>query len=174
MILPGANRKDAAMKAEADARNNSKTLLENWLASSRRFAGSKSADRDSSESGSSPAYVTSAACNSCHVAQYMKWTNTAHARATDPLPPRSIEFEVSCLECHATGFRRASATNTLEVARLQNVQCEQCHGPGSDHVAKPAKGYGRIASMESACANCHTAETSPAFDLQAAWGRIKH
>jgi cytochrome c554/c'-like protein len=172
---PAAKRLvDAATRAEADARNNSKTLLENWLASSRTRVTDKSPDRDSSKSGSSPAYVTSAACSQCHLGQYMKWTNSAHAHATDPLPPRSNEFEASCLECHATGSRRASATNKLEVARLQNVQCEQCHGPGSEHVAKPAKGYGRVASMQSACASCHTSETSPAFDLQAAWAKIKH
>jgi len=165
---------DAATKAEANARNNSKTLLENWLASSRTLVTGNSPDRDSSKSGSSPAYVSSAACSKCHLAQFMKWTNSAHAHATDPLPPRSNEFEASCLECHATGSRRASGTNKLEIARLQNVQCEQCHGPGSDHAAKPAKGYGRAASMQSACASCHTTETSPDFDLQAAWAKIKH
>jgi cytochrome c554/c'-like protein len=165
---------DAATRAEADARNNSKTLLENWLASSRTRVTDKSPNRESSKSGSSPAYVTSAACSQCHLGQYMKWTNSAHAHATDPLPPRWNEFEASCLECHATGYRRASVTNKLEVAGLQNVQCEQCHGPGSEHAAKPAKGYGRVASMQSACASCHTSVTSPAFDLQAAWAKIKH
>lgn len=164
----------AATIAEADARKDSKTLLEKWLASSRTLATGRSAVRDSAESRSSPAYATSAACSQCHLEQYMKWTNSAHAHATDPLPPRPIEFEISCLECHATGFKRAGATDELEVAKLQNVQCEQCHGPGSNHVAKPAKGYGRITNMRNACASCHTAETSPAFDLQAAWTRIKH
>jgi transcription elongation factor Elf1 len=165
---------DAATKAETDARKNSRMLLENWLASSRKPVTVKSPDRDSSKSGSTPAYVASSACSKCHLAEYMKWTNSAHAHATDPLQPRPDEFEPSCLECHATGSSRASVANKLEVATLQNVQCEQCHGPGSDHVAKPAKGYGRVASMQSACANCHTSETSPAFDLQPAWVKIEH
>jgi hypothetical protein len=165
---------DAATKAETDARSNSNRLLETWLTSSRMRVRNKPTDRNLSNDGSAPAYVTSAACSQCHLDQYMKWTNSPHAHATDPLPPRANEFELSCLECHATGSWRASATGKLEVARLQNVQCEQCHGPGADHAAKPAKGYGRIASMQTACAGCHTSETSPNFDLQAAWAAIKH
>lgn len=165
---------DAATKAESDARTNSNRLLESWLTSSRMRVRNKPADRNTANDGSAPAYVTSAACSQCHLDQYMKWTNSPHAHATDPLPPRANEFELSCLECHATGSRRATATSKLEVARLQNVQCEQCHGPGADHVAKPAKGYGRIASMQTACVGCHTSETSPNFDLQAAWAAIRH
>ncbi|MEK6321565.1 MAG: multiheme c-type cytochrome [Acidobacteriota bacterium] len=163
-----------ATRAEADARSNSRKLLENWLARSRAPVTAKSRDRDSARGESSPGYVTSAACSQCHRPQYMKWTGSAHARATDPLPPRAIEFEAGCLDCHATGSKPASAANKAEMALLQNVQCEQCHGPGSDHVAKPAKGYGRVANMQTACASCHTSETSPGFDLQAAWGKIKH
>lgn len=165
---------DAATRAEVDARKNSKALLENWLASSRTRVIDKLPDRDSLKSGSSPAYVTGAACSQCHLAQSMKWVNSAHAHTIDPLQPRSNEFEAGCLECHATGSRRAGAINKLEVAGIPNVQCEQCHGPGGDHVAKPAKGYGRVASMQTICASCHTNETSPAFDLQAAWALIKH
>jgi hypothetical protein len=165
---------DAAQRAEAGARDNSKKLLDSWLASSLARVTAKSPDGDSSRGESSPTYVSSAACSQCHLAQYMKWTNSAHARATDPLPPRWVEFEAGCLDCHATGAKPLSVTSKLEMARFQNVQCEQCHGPASDHIAKPGKGYGRVASMHSACAGCHTPETSPGFDLQQAWELIKH
>jgi Cytochrome c554 and c-prime len=162
---------DAATRAETEARSNSKNLLENWLTGSRAPLRAKSPDRDLS-GGESPSYVTSAACSQCHLSQYMKWANSVHAHATDPL--LSSEFETSCLNCHATGSKLASATNRFAFARLQNVQCEQCHGPGSDHVAKPAKGYGRIPNMQGACASCHSSETSPGFDFQVAWAKIKH
>jgi len=165
---------DAATSAESAARSNSKTLLENWLASSRMRLTAQPPKADSPGGESSPTYVTSAACSQCHVAQYMKWANGPHARATDPLPPRWVEFEASCLDCHATGSKPATATTKLEIASLQSVQCEQCHGPGSSHVATPGKGYGRAASLQSACASCHTTETSPDFDLQTAWAKIKH
>jgi hypothetical protein len=163
----------AAASAETEARSNSKMLLETWLANSRAAFGAKPADQDSSR-GESPGYVSSAACSKCHLSQYMKWTNSVHAHATDPFLPRSSEFEAGCLECHATGSKPASAANKLEAARLQNVQCEQCHGPGGDHAARPGKGYGHIANVQAACASCHTSETSPAFDFQAAWAKIKH
>lgn len=165
---------DAASSAESETRSNSRKLLEDWLASSRMRVTTPPPGGDSSRAESSPTFVTSSACSQCHVAQYLKWANSAHAHATDPLPPRAVEFEASCLDCHATGSKPATATTKLEIARLQSVQCEQCHGPGSKHVAKPAKGYGRITSMQSTCASCHTSETSPAFDLQAAWEKIKH
>jgi hypothetical protein len=165
---------DAAASAESDARSNSKRLLENWLASSRMRVTTQPPDAPSPRGESSPTYVTSAACSQCHVAQYMKWVNSPHAHATDPLPPRAFEFEANCLDCHATGSKPASAADKIETPRLQNVQCEQCHGPGGNHVAKPAKGYGRVASLQSACASCHTTETSPDFDLQTAWAKIKH
>jgi len=158
----------SAINAEISARSNSKMLLDNWLASSR--------PRESGLSGSesSPALVGSAACTKCHAVQYGKWANSGHAHATDSLATRPLEFEASCLDCHATGSKLASAANKSEPAKLQNVQCEQCHGPGSAHVAKPGKGYGRIANLQKVCASCHDSETSPGFDVQTALEKIKH
>jgi hypothetical protein len=161
---------DAATSAESEARGNSKKLLDAWLAGSLGRGGGK---RDSGSNGNA-GYVTSAACSQCHTAQYMKWTNSAHAHATDPLPPRAAEFELSCLECHATGYKPAIANGTPAFVGFHSVQCEQCHGPGSNHVAKPAKGYGRVADMKAACAACHNSEASPGFNLQVAWEKIKH
>ena len=158
---------DAATAAENDARSQSKKLLDQWLAISRAPSGNRAA---------SPAaladYVGSNACSQCHVGQYMKWANSSHARASDPLVPRAFEFEMSCLNCHATGRQARKESN--EFAGMQSVQCEQCHGPGAAHVAKPASGYGRVANMTTVCASCHTSETSPSFDVQAAWAKIKH
>lgn len=165
---------DAAASAETGARSNSRKLLEDWLASSRMRIPAQPPGGNSPRGESAPSFVTSAACSQCHVAQYLKWANSPHAHATDPLPPRAVEFEASCLDCHATGAKPATAADKSETARLQSVQCEQCHGPGSNHAAKPGKGYGRVADMKIACGSCHTSETSPEFELQAAWAKIKH
>lgn len=154
-----------AREAEESARDGSKALLADWLASSR---GRKPAGE------SALAYVSASACAQCHTAQYIAWSRSAHAHATDPLPPRQFEFEASCLSCHATGQAKANAQSIADMAKMQNVQCEQCHGPGGDHAAKPGKGYGRVANMQAACAQCHTKEISPNFDLQSAWAKIKH
>lgn len=161
---------DAAALAEGRARDNSKTLLDGWLAGVSRHG----AGREAVPGGKSGAnYVTSAACNQCHAGQYIKWANSAHAHASDPLPPHSAEFEASCLGCHATGAGPA-ARDQLKSAIALSVQCEQCHGPGGNHVAKPGKGYGRVADMKAACVGCHSSETSPGFNVAVAWEKIKH
>ncbi|HVG21426.1 MAG TPA: multiheme c-type cytochrome [Blastocatellia bacterium] len=163
----------AARDVETNARAESKTTLGKWLEMSRAHSSGTGRDRNVA-SESSPGYVSSSGCAQCHAAQYVRWANSAHAHASDPLPPRQFEFEVSCLSCHATGIQKASATPSIEMARLQNVQCEQCHGPGGEHAAKPGKGYGRIANLQSACSTCHTRQVSPGFDVEAAWAKIKH
>ena len=163
----------AAAAAESETRANSKKLLEDWLTASRIRVTTRPNDTDSLGSGATPTLVSSAACSQCHVAQYMKWANSAHAQATNPLPARALEFEAGCLNCHATGANRPNGIN-VDLARLPNVQCEQCHGPGSNHVKNPGKGYGRVSNMKTGCIACHTSEISPEFDLQAAWAKIKH
>jgi hypothetical protein len=162
---------EAAVRAESETRDNSSKLLENWLTASRVRI-TKTPDADPVPG--TPTLVSSASCSQCHVAHYVKWANSAHAQATSPLPGRALEFEARCLDCHATGTKPATATGKVELARLQSVQCEACHGPGSNHVAKPGRGYGRIGDMKQACIGCHTAEASPAFDVNAAWEKIKH
>ena len=153
---------NAAREAEEGMREKSKTLLLSWLESARRR-------KPAGESA--PAYISSSACAQCHTAQYIRWSNSGHAHATDPLVSRQFEFEASCLNCHATAQPKA---NAAEMTKMQQVQCEQCHGPGGDHAAKPGKGYGRITNIQAACSACHTPDTSPNFNAQAAWEKIKH
>jgi|ERR1041384_465434 hypothetical protein len=162
---------EGATLAENRARENSKKLLDEWLSQSIQRVNTKREPVANSKA----VYVTSAACNQCHMAQYMKWSNSGHAHATDPLPPRAAEFELSCLGCHATAAKTTAntAANNRD-AGFQGVQCEQCHGPGSSHIAKPAKGYGRIADLNAACTVCHNSEVNRDFDFKAAWEKIKH
>jgi len=164
----------AAMAAESQERRNSDKLLRDWLAVSSMLTGPNT--DPNSNPGEHPAgtYVTSSTCGQCHASQYLKWSNSRHAHASDVLLTRGMEFETSCLDCHATGSTPTTAANKGELAKLQSVQCEQCHGPGSKHIANPGKGYGRIADMQSACLKCHSPETNPGFDLKAAWERIRH
>jgi mono/diheme cytochrome c family protein len=162
----------AAAEVETNTREASNRLLEDWLAASRMRRSAKSIESDVS-AGSGPAYTGAAACARCHGDQYLRWSVSSHARATDRLPPRQTEFEASCLKCHATGWREPRA-GSAELPGLQSVQCEQCHGPGAEHASKPARGYGRISDMKTACSVCHTSDTSSGFDLQAAWAKIKH
>ena len=44
-------------------------------------------------------------------------------------PNKDYATDASCLECHATGYGRPAMKN----AKLDNVGCESCHGPGSKY-----------------------------------------
>lgn len=153
---------NAAREAEGGAQEKSKALLLGWLESAR---GRKNLGQSES------AYISSSACAKCHMDQYIRWSNSRHAHATDSLVSRQFEFEAGCLSCHATAQSKTSAT---ELTKMQHVQCEQCHGPGGDHAAKPGKGYGRVTDIQTACATCHTPDINPDFDAKAAWAKIKH
>lgn len=162
----GAEAAKAAGAAEDQTRANGKLLLEEWLVSTRRLT--RPSKNNAVESA--PQYVSSNACAQCHVAQYTQWSSSRHRYASDPLANKGYEFEASCLTCHASG----GLTGANNLPQFQGVQCEQCHGPGSQHVAKPAKGYGRVSDMNTLCSACHTAKTSPKFNIAAEWEKIKH
>ena len=162
----------SAAQVETNTRDASKKLLEDWLAASRMRKSSRSVESDMS-AGSGPAHVGVNTCARCHRDQYLRWSVSSRARATDRLPPRQTEFDASCLKCHATGWREPTA-GSAELPGLQSVQCEQCHGPGAEHASKPARGYGRITDIKAACSACHRSDTTPGFDLQVAWAKIKH
>ena len=44
----------------------------------------------------------------------------------------------TCVGCHVTGYLRPGGTGDIRVAtaRLRDVGCEACHGPGLDHIAE--------------------------------------
>lgn len=169
-VIPNDPIAEEAVKAssatEDRTRAEGKQLLEEWLVLTRGTM--KPAKGDAAESA--PQYVSSNVCAQCHTAQYLQWSNSRHRYASDPLANKGHEFEASCLTCHATG----GPTGARKLPQFQGVHCEQCHGPGSQHVAKPAKGYGRVSDMSAVCSKCHTSKTSPKFDLTAEWEKIKH
>ena len=110
-------------------------------------------------------YIGAAKCKMCHKVQYESWETLAHASAFDRLSDEE-KGNAECLECHATGGK----------AELPGVQCESCHGPGSDykgmkvmkdHDASVAAGL--VLPDEATCKRCH--EGAPhdvaAFDFEA-------
>ncbi len=65
-------------------------------------------------------------------------TRRAHARRLCERCRRSSkEFNLECVSCHVTGYERPGGSTVTHVDKLQNVQCEVCHGAGSKHVANP-------------------------------------
>ena len=161
----------AAVEAEKIERTRSRKFLEEWSALTRSF---KKPEGGGSGATSAPVYVSSNACYECHTSQYLKWANTAHIRASDPIILKPAEFERSCFDCHTSGPKKETILVAGDGPLLQNVQCEACHGPASNHVTNPVKGYGRIPDMMASCLRCHTPSVSPNFDLQTYWDKIKH
>jgi hypothetical protein len=158
---------NGAKEAKSNAYTSAQALLRDFL-SSVKMRPVWTLEKARLKPASPAEYISAAACAQCHTDQYVKWSNSKHARATDGLMHNKDDFDASCLQCHATG---KSAKGLPEFTA---VQCEQCHGPGSNHALNPGKGYGKVMNLKSACSNCHTQQTSPNFDLQAAWLKIKH
>jgi hypothetical protein len=80
-----------------------------------------------------PGYVGDTACATCHVAEHTFWLTTSHAHAWNTLVERDKEWDRSCVGCHMTGYEEPGGATLGHSENLTNVQCEQCHGPGSLH-----------------------------------------
>jgi hypothetical protein len=103
-------------------------------------------------------WTGSAACGTCHVAQYNAWKLTPHATTAKRFG--NAKPEARCLACHGTGEAPAGATIAVEVG------CESCHGAGAAYgeddimrnvpVAR-ALGLADVAGPRRAavCAQCH-------------------
>ncbi|HEY0135074.1 MAG TPA: multiheme c-type cytochrome [Nannocystis sp.] len=142
---------------------------DNWVAAKnqQRFAGVRAPAPTKGQAG----YVGSEQCEACHADEAAHWAKTRHGDAYATLVKANKQFDLSCVGCHVTGFREPGGSEVVENAGLQNVQCEQCHGPGSAHVAMPEKrgkanAIRRDASVE-VCQSCHTPEHSDTFEYAA-------
>jgi hypothetical protein len=112
------------------------------------------------------AYVGSAACQGCHAAATAVYRETGHARAYRALEAVHKQYRLECVACHVVGIQQPGGVCRVDrVAGRDAVGCENCHGPGSLHVAHPAtQAVARPAPTVSVCLGCHTPENSPQFD----------
>ena len=122
---------------------------------------------------SSGGFVGSQACADCHAKEYAIWEQSKHAHAIAALERKSQQFDNECVKCHVVGFEKGGFQTMNNTPQLANVQCEACHGPGKDHIAKPAKGFGAMVTP-TGCVECHTQPNSPDFDFTTYWEKIKH
>jgi hypothetical protein len=164
-------------------------------------------------------FVGAKTCGECHTKAYAKWKDSKHAKAYESIvtgregqfaKPISRQYDTECLACHVTGWdpehftRYESGFLPKELAEAHNKpalyetlrgqQCENCHGPGSQHVAlertwkndrtkvdeealqaqRRAMTLKKEIAKNTHCVKCHDAENSPKFDFEKYWEEIKH
>ncbi|MEQ1822344.1 MAG: cytochrome c family protein [Fimbriimonadaceae bacterium] len=124
--------------------------------------------------GKTAEYVGSKACASCHAGAYEKWKQTGHAHALKTLELDRHDRDPDCVSCHVVGMESLSGfMNREKTPELADVGCESCHGAGQKHSADP-KAYPFQKLGETACATCHTPDTSPNFDFKTYWEKVIH
>lgn len=136
--------------------------------------------------------IEDAKCGLCHAGKKNEWENTGHAsmlvRGLDGT--LSSYYRGYCISCHTTGYD-ANAVNdgfddfdfvfpdTLFVGQYDNmllaypdamkranIQCESCHGPGSEHFGNIASNRITETLDSQTCAICHDSGTYHYFPAQ--------
>jgi YVTN family beta-propeller protein len=153
-----------------------------------------------------PVYIGSRACGDCHTGiamgdGYSLWLHSKHSQAWAVLAkPESKKIaQISglrqepqkapiCLGCHATAFSAESWEKDDDFRTEDGVQCEACHGPGSEYateevmrVPEEFRKAGLLMPTEQDCMNCHIEKgshvavlNSPQIDIKKAWRDIDH
>jgi len=157
-------------------------------------------EREAADTLPGPKYVGALACATCHGAQsgsraYGTWRMSRHAAAYATLgTARAGEIARAmgvsgnpqaadrCLACHATGGGEPSGRflDSFDVAH--GVQCESCHGPGSEYLAQAvmldpvaASDAGLREVDRTTCTRCHTPGIhGRSFDADRSWPQIDH
>ncbi|MBN2314804.1 MAG: cytochrome c family protein [Sedimentisphaerales bacterium] len=104
-------------------------------------------------------YIGSKSCMACHDYEYKTWSSNAHARAFATLERVGSNYDPECVVCHVVGMNYQSGFITQEkTPQKKDVGCENCHGPGSEHVK--SVGMTPLTEPKSVCTDCHTPEHS--------------
>lgn len=82
-------------------------------------------------------YTGNAKCRLCHRDFFIGRKGDVHDHAYQNLVAAYPEHANNprCLSCHTTGYGvKKGFTSVKRTAKLANVQCEGCHGPGMKHI----------------------------------------
>jgi hypothetical protein len=153
-----------------------------------------------------PVYVGVKVCASCHQGkgmghQFSKWLTSKHAGAYAVLAepeskkiaelsgiPQEPQESAMCLGCHATGAHVEQWEKDETFFTEDGVQCEKCHGPGSEYMdaaimsnRQEAEKAGLMMPTITDCLGCHQVKGShvavhklPKLDMAKAMSDIAH
>ena len=149
-----------------------------------------------------PKYVGAEKCaGACHKSesqgkQLEIWKGTKHSKAYETLTTPEADklakekgFTTAavetpaCLKCHTVQADASAFTETFNIK--DGVQCETCHGAGSEYKTisimkdkQKAMDNGLIihTEKEKFCTQCHNSEspTFKSFDYDTYWAKIQH
>lgn len=153
-----------------------------------------------------PVYVGARVCAQCHEGsaagnQFSLWLLSKHSRTYAVLSkpeakeiaklsgiPQEPQDSPACLGCHATAADAENWEKDPTFHVEDGVQCERCHGPGSEYAdAKIMQDRGaamaaglKIPVLQD-CAICHNVKGShsavhklPALKMEQAWKDLRH
>jgi hypothetical protein len=109
------------------------------------------------------------ACTTCHEEERKVWDGTAHAHGYKTLVDGFKEYNLECVGCHVTGYGKPGGSTVTHNDKLRDVQCEECHGPGSKHAKKTdVKGLIVVKPDPKTCVEaCHHPPHVEGFDAAA-------
>jgi len=148
-------------------------------------------------------YVGVDVCGLCHKTEKQGnqsdlWEKSRHSQAFNTLLTEKANIIAKdkgfskpaaetpeCLKCHATGYDLPTERMGSKFNVSDGVQCETCHGPGSDYKSLQTMKNPELSSQnglfvpvgkEEFCKHCHNPEspTFVSFDFEKAWARINH
>jgi len=101
-------------------------------------------------------------CIRCHADEGEQWKTTSHSAAWATLVEVKKDATPECITCHVVGYKQPggfeSATATPQ---LSNVQCENCHGMGTQHDT-----YATAHKITAqTCVTCHHGDNDPEFNF---------
>lgn len=123
-----------------------------------------------------PYYKGADACALCHNggtggSQYTTWKDTPHAAALGSLQSIGMGNSAACIPCHTVGYKGTNADPAINnggydeqaVPRLAGVQCENCHGPGSEHPTNNPTSV-KVELDAALCGGCHQDAHHPTYE----------